>query len=107
MATGVRNEAAAATVTHISTGLAETSMSAAAETATGITISAVAMLLISWPSADGQHEQPEQQRVAAAVADDPHEPVGQLCRRARLAPSRSRAGSSRATRITVVHEIAR
>jgi len=55
-----------ATVTHISTGLAETSMSPAAETATGITISAVAMLLISCPRrGNREQEEPEQQRHAA------------------------------------------
>src|SRR4051794_36330852 len=51
VATGVRNAAAAATATAISTGLTDTSMSAAAETAIGMTISAVATLLISCPNA--------------------------------------------------------
>jgi hypothetical protein len=44
------NDAAAETATVISAGLADTSISAAAEMATGITIRAVATLLISWPS---------------------------------------------------------
>ena len=50
MATGVRNEAAAATVTAIKAGRTDTPMSTAAERAIGITISAVAVLLINWPS---------------------------------------------------------
>ena len=50
VATGVRNDAAAATATVISNGRAETPSSAAAETAIGITISAVAELLMIWPS---------------------------------------------------------
>jgi hypothetical protein len=44
------NDAAAETATVMSAGLADTSISAAAETATGITISAVATSLISWRS---------------------------------------------------------
>src|SRR5262245_41203722 len=47
VATGVRNAAAAATVTVISSGRAETPSVAAAETAIGLTTSAVAMLLIN------------------------------------------------------------
>ena len=47
VATGVRKAAAAATVTDISTGCGETPRSAAAATAIGITMSAVAMLLMS------------------------------------------------------------
>src|SRR4051812_14415014 len=43
VATGVRNDAAADTATAISAGLAETFMSAAAEMAIGITVSAVAI----------------------------------------------------------------
>ena len=47
VATGVRNDAAAATVSDIRTGRGDTWTSAAADSATGIMISAVAMLLIS------------------------------------------------------------
>ena len=46
----MRNAAAADTVTAIRTGSAATPMSVAADKATGITISAVAMFEISWPS---------------------------------------------------------
>ena len=55
---GVRKDAAAETATAIRTGSAETSISAAADSATGITISAVAMLEISWPSAAVSRNRP-------------------------------------------------
>ena len=58
-------------------------MSAAAETAIGITISAVAMLLISWPNGR-QHEQPGEQCVRPGAADDVDQPVGELFGRAGL-----------------------
>ena len=48
VATGVRNAAAAATHTHMSAGLGETPSCAAADTAIGIIMSAVAALLMSW-----------------------------------------------------------
>ena len=51
VATGVRNDAAAAMHTVMSTGRGETSSWAAADTAIGITISAVAVLLIICPNA--------------------------------------------------------
>ena len=54
-----------------------------------------------------QHEQAEQQRVPAAVADDRARARRPARRPRRSASSRSRAGSSPPTRITVVHEIAR
>src|SRR5262245_45732604 len=50
VAIGVRKEAAAATVTPISSGRTETWVSAAAEMATGMMISAVAVLLINCPT---------------------------------------------------------
>ena len=50
VATGVRYAAEAATVTDIRTGRTSIPRSAAAATAIGITISAVAMLLISCPN---------------------------------------------------------
>src|SRR5262245_31072996 len=50
VATGVRNDAAQATQRLTSTGLAETCSCAAADTAMGIMISAVAVLLTSWPN---------------------------------------------------------
>jgi hypothetical protein len=47
VAIGVRKDAAAATPTDIRTGRGETPSSVAAETAIGITMSAVAVLLIN------------------------------------------------------------
>src|SRR5208283_4225947 len=49
VATGVRKAAAEAIVTLISTGRAETPISAEAATAIGMMINAVAVLLMSWP----------------------------------------------------------
>jgi hypothetical protein len=62
VATGVRNAAAAETATAVNNGLGETSSSPPAETAIGITIGAVAMFEISWPSTNTSTTSPEQKR---------------------------------------------
>ena len=106
VATGVRKAAAAATATAISTGFAETSISAAAESAIGITISAVAMLLISWPSTAVSRNEPERAVRAARRRRRRPRAGRRAARRRRSRPSRSRAGSCPPTRITVVQAIA-
>jgi hypothetical protein len=62
VATGVRNEATAATATHISTGRADTPSSDAADRAMGMTMIAVAVLLISWPKATVSSATPRSSR---------------------------------------------
>ena len=90
----------------ISTGFGETSMSAAAEIAIGITISAVAMLLISWPSTAVSRNSPSSS-ACGRRRRRVDEPVGERRGGAGLRPSRSTARSSRATSTTVVHEMPR
>src|SRR3954452_2778402 len=77
VATGVKNEAAAETVTA-STGLAEMSMMAAAETAIG----AVAMFEINWPRTATMPTSPSARRSAAPPLDSAGNSVrGQLAAR--------------------------
>src|SRR6188508_2685870 len=104
VATGVRNDAAAATVTLIRTGWGEMPSSMAAAAAMGMTMSAVAMLLMSWPSVAVMRNRP------ASSATGPNGPTTDT----RVSATRSAApvwviavdsGIIPATRTTVVHEI--
>ena len=106
VATGVRKEAAADTATAISTGRGETPISVAAETAIGITIRAVAMLLISWPSTAVSRNRP------SSSASGPASPTTSTSASASSSAAPGayiavESGIMPPTRTTVVHEMAR
>ena len=84
MATGVSSAAAAATLTAISTGRGDTPISTAAATAMGMTMSAVAVLLMSWPSTAVSRKSPTAGAYGPASPTASIKPVGELLGRPRL-----------------------
>ena len=107
VATGVSSDAAAATQTDISTGRTSTPISVAAAAPIGITISAVAMLLISWPKTAVTTNSPTSSPYGPSPPTDADQGIGHLVRGTALRSSRSTAGASPATSTTVVQVIAR
>ena len=87
--------------TPIRSGFAETSSSAAAEIATGITISAVAVLLISWPSTRVRRTSPSRSACGPA-SPTPSTSASASCSAAPVSTIAVDRGIIPATRITVL-----
>ena len=106
VATGVRNAAADITLTAISSGLPETPNAAAADSAIGITTSAVAVLLINWPSTAVIRISPMSSGYGPASPTTSTSPSAINCA-APVDCSALDSGMMPPSSTTVVHEIAR
>ena len=106
VATGVRNDADAATHTLIRTGRAEMSSWLAADTATGIITSAVAVLLISWPNATVTMNSAISSTVGPA-SPTASTRMSAICCAAPESVMAVESGINPATSSTVVHEMPR
>ena len=106
VATGVSSAAEATTFNDISTGRAETSSSAAADTAIGMTTRIGGRVADELAEHGGQDEQRDQQRVGAGVPTMSTSRSASLSA-APLAVIAVDSGIIPATSTTVVHEMAR